>query len=220
MQARQSMRELSEFRRAPDNRFVADYTSAVPSRELWDHPRLSSLFEDTGRPLSNPLPEALADWTFRHDPADRGVKEEWYKGAPDGDQWKPIKVPAFWGKTEKGDYLLGHGWCRAKFAVPEKWRGRPVHFLFGAVDEQAWVYVNGKATGEHTAKSHGVSIDQLWDKPFSIEVKPGWLKYGEKNLLVVRVHNSAFNGGIWKPVKGGLLTPDEKAGLDKIAQFF
>ena len=88
------------------------------------------------------------------------------------------------------------------------------------VDEQAWIYVNGQLAGEHTVQSETATVDDLWDQPFSIEVRPEHLKYGEKNLLVVRVHNSAANGGIWKPVIGGLITPEEEAGLDQIDQYF
>jgi len=219
-QALQAMRELSEFRRNPENLFVADYISAAAQREYWYHPYMAPLFEGAGKSLSNPLPEPLAGWTFRKDPDDRGVREGWYRDDADKRQWRPIKVPAFWPKTGEGDYLLGYGWCRATFTVPEDWRGKPLRLLFGAVDEQAWIYVNGQPVAEHTAESEGQHIDKLWDKPFAIEVKPEHLKYGAKNLLVVRVHNSAANGGIWKPVIGGCLTPREEAGLDDIDQYF
>ena len=217
-QAMQAIQELSEFRRAPENLFVADYISAT-KMEQWTHPRLRPLLR-AAKALSNPLPAPPANWTFRHDPGNRGVKEGWHRADVKGGAWEPIEVPAFWPKTKKGDFLLGYGWCRATFSVPKEWRGKPLHLLFGAVDEQAWVYVNGQPVGEHTVKSTRLDLNRLWNKPFSIEVNPECIEYGETNLLTVRVHNSAFNGGIWRPVIGGVLTPEEKAGLDKIDQFF
>ena len=110
-----------------------------------------------------------------------------------------MQVPAFWAETDAGD-IQGYGWYRVAFTVPADWKGKTVRLLFGAVDEQAWVYVNGTLAGEHTAESEKVSALQLWDVPFAVEVKPELLTYGGTNVLAVRVHNSAMNGGIWRPV--------------------
>jgi hypothetical protein len=49
----------------------------------------------------------------------------------------------------------------------------------------------------------------LWDKPFTIEVKPELLRSGEENTLVVRVHNTAHAGGIHKPVIGHAPHPEK-----------
>jgi hypothetical protein len=64
---------------------------------------------------------------------------------------------------------------------------------FGAVDESAWVYLNGEFAGEHDIGEAG------WDKPFGIDVtkaiQPG------ANVLAVRVLDRVLGGGIWKPVE-------------------
>ena len=39
-----------------------------------------------------------------------------------------------------------------------------------------------------------------WDKPFALDVTKE-LKWGQKNQITVRVYDSAYAGGIWKPVK-------------------
>ncbi len=72
--------------------------------------------------------------------------------------------------------------------------------MFGSVDEQAWVYFNGKLVKEHTEKSENVKGTNLWENPFFVDVKPELLKYGAENLLAVRVLNMKANGGIWRPV--------------------
>ncbi len=148
------------------------------------------------------LPDALplSPWVFRKDELDQGVKQKWYEGdAKDG--WEPIDVPAFWAETTTAGKLTGHGWYRTTFTVPAAWKGRPVRVLFGAVDEQAWVYVNGRLVREHTEKSEGKRIDDLWETPFAAEVPAAVLRYGEPNVLVVRVQNLVANGGIWRPVR-------------------
>ena len=77
---------------------------------------------------------------------------------------------------------------------------RTVTLHFGAVDEQAWVYVNGERVGEHTVESEGAGVGQLWDRPFAISVPPDKIRPGEDNLLAVRTHASVGASGIWKPV--------------------
>jgi len=80
--------------------------------------------------------------------------------------------------------------------------------MFGGVDEQAWIYFNGTLVKEHSVKSENMKIDQLWEHPFAADIKPELIKYGEKNLLVVRVLNAIANGGIWRPV--GVFAVDGK----------
>ena len=150
--------------------------------------------------LPNLLPaSAWGPWRFHEDPADKGMKENWFSKDLADTGWTPIKVPAFWAETDAGD-IQGYGWYRVAFTVPADWKGKTVRLLFGAVDEQAWVYVNGTLAGEHTIKSEGKEIGQLWDLPFAVEVKPELLTYGGTNVLAVRVHNAVSNGGIWRPV--------------------
>jgi hypothetical protein len=86
--------------------------------------------------------------------------------------------------------------------MPKEWKGERLTLEFGGGDEQAWVYVNGVPVGEHTVKSTGKDVGVLWDKPFTIEVKPELLRSGEENTLVVRVHNTARAAGIHRPVIG------------------
>jgi len=156
---------------------------------------------DDWKNLPNPLPAPLGAWTFRKDPLDRGVKEGWYRTDVEGAGWLPMPVPAFWAETEVGDYV-GYGWYRTTFHLPAEWQGKTLRLLFGSVDEQAWVYVNGQLVRQHTVESEGLRFEQLWELPFTAEVKPEYLRFGENNVLVVRVHNAVANGGIWRPVLG------------------
>ena len=73
-----------------------------------------------------------------------------------------------------------------------------MYLAFGAVDEQALVYVNGELAGRHELGPEG------WTVPFEIEVT-AHLRPGERNVIAVRVEDSLGVGGIWKSVK--LVTP-------------
>ena len=159
-----------------------------------------------------PPPTPWSEWRFRPDPDNRGLAQGWQAVEFDPEAWKPIRVPAFWGHTWVGK-LIGYGWYRTTFVFPREWAGEPVHLQFGAVDEQAWVYVNGEFVGEHSVESEKLTVGELWNRPFTIKVPAGRLKPGEENVLVVRVHNSAAEGGIHKAVSGAAPHPENRRPL-------
>ena len=72
------------------------------------------------------------------------------------------------------------------------------YLYFSTVDEEAWLYINGKTLHEQTRESTGMLPSILWRIPFS--VSPEGAKLCGKDILTVRVYNSAKMGGIWKPV--------------------
>ena len=158
------------------------------------------------------LISAITDWgqwRFRKDSKDAGVEEKWYRADLGMDEtgWIPIQVPAFWDRTI-GRYE-GFGWYRTTFRMPSKWEHPVIHLNFGAVDEQAWVYLNGVFVGEHTIASESASdiegartitIGDMWETPFTISVPVEHVKLGAENTLVVRVHNEKGAGGIHKHV--------------------
>lgn len=139
-----------------------------------------------------------SEWSFRTDPQGIGEKEGWFK--PDfvaGPGWRNLPVTTFW------DDLIGmypgDGWYRVRFRIPAEAKGKTLVLRFGAVDEEAWIYLNGELIGEHTTTSTGQSIHQIWDKSFDIPVRN--FGPGQENILAVRVRNAAAAGGIFKPVR-------------------
>ena len=150
--------------------------------------------------LPDRLPKPFGPWTFRADPLERGVKERWYGTEVNASDWAPVKVPAFWAETKAVGNYQGYAWYRTTFTVPASWKGRAVRILFAGVDEQAWVYVNGRLVKEHSVKSEGKGINDLWEEPFAAAAPPDCLAYGKPNVLAVRVQNARANGGIWRPV--------------------
>jgi hypothetical protein len=163
-------------------------------------------------------PESWGAWTFRWDLEDRGVAEGWSSADPAAARdWPLVTVPAFLADTPAGN-AIGYGWYRTTFTLPAGHVGKAVELEFGGVDEQAWVFVNGKPAGEHTLQSEfmpgqEVTVADLWDRPFTFTVTPELLRAGE-NVLVVRIHNSAFNAGIHQPVQIYLPEASFRDGCD------
>ena len=97
--------------------------------------------------------------------------------------WAEIKT----GTWESQGYQYdGTAWYRKTFELNEL---KTPRLVFDGVDEQAWVWLNGKFLGHHDG----------WDKPFSFPLDQAAVK--GKNTLCVLVFDSSYQGGIWRPVK-------------------
>lgn len=135
----------------------------------------------------------LADdtWKILADPTENGHERKFFAVDYDDSAWKPIKVG---GWEHQGlDNYDGVSWYRITFTAPAKGQANAAELHFGAVDEIAWVWLNGIYVSQHDLGPEG------WDIPFVMDITPE-IKWGEENLLVVRVHDSAQQGGIWKPI--------------------
>jgi len=206
----QAWRAMQAFRKRHEQLPFADlkHAASLEKRYLKRIETLEQDFDEVKKAPPKETPNPWSEWRFRTDPDNCGLDKGWQTVTFDAEAWKPIKVPAHWSRTWAGGYL-GYGWYRTTFRVPAEWVGQQVNLNFGGVDEQAWVYINGKLVGEHTVKFTGLGPAKLWKKPFTIEVVPAHLRYGAENTLVVRVHASVSNGGIHKPVVGHAPHPED-----------
>ena len=133
-------------------------------------------------------------WRFAFDPQLIGEQERWYlthaartkKSAPGvqgEDKLLTINVPFPWESPLSGvarpDYK-GAGWYEREFTVPEAWQGLVPYLIFGAVDWQARVWINGRLAAEH---NNGYL-------PFSIDLSP-YVQPGETATVTVRAYDIA-----------------------------
>jgi len=139
-------------------------------------------------------------WRFRPDSLDVGVTEMWFAADLDDTGWATVRSDTGNGWEAQG--FAGHhgyGWYRQRFTVTDELlRQDALRLFFGAVDEQAWVYINGQPAFEHSVATTGQPVEILWTKPFSFDPRP-LLKPGENNIAV-RVHDTLGMAGVWKPV--------------------
>ena len=165
------------------------------------------------RPIANAsVPEFKLDDRKK---ADLTAKtEDDFKGLPVPEEapaayncahWLDFKVGQSW-ESQKINYD-GLAWYRIGFDLPEGWENAVISF--GAVDESAWVYLNGKFVGEHG----NVPTGEYWHTPFIMPLK-GLMQTG-KNVLAVRVRDRGAMGGIWKPVHIFKTEQDAKEAIFK-----
>jgi len=139
-------------------------------------------------------------WRFKTDPEDAGVKGNWFAAAMDDHDWAEVRNDRGNGWESQGfPGYLGYAWYRQRVQMPEALgQAAKLYLLFGAVDEDAEVFINGQKAFTHTCESTGLAPDAIWVTPFAFDPRP-FLKPGE-NQIAVRVNNRLGMGGIWKPV--------------------
>ena len=141
--------------------------------------------------------------------ADEGLRGRWFDPALDDSQWATTQVGAGYTLASGGGWgnEPGFGWYRTELALTDAQRARKFKYLhFGACDEDAWVYVNGRRLFEHTVQTTGLLTSEIWQTPFVVPLND--VKPGGDDRLTVRIRNTEGMGGIWKPVR--LVVSDQK----------
>ncbi|MCA1809501.1 MAG: beta galactosidase jelly roll domain-containing protein [Lentisphaerae bacterium] len=141
-------------------------------------------------------------WRFLIDPDDIGRAAGWY--APDWDDagWRDdVPIEDSW-KNHMEDGYNGIAWYRRSIDVPEAPDGDRVYLHFEGVDEEAWVWLNGKFVGEHALGKEG------WNVPFVLDATDA-VKLGAENQVTIRAKNTSGGAGIWRPVTLRVLNTDK-----------
>jgi beta-galactosidase len=143
-----------------------------------------------------------AEWRFLlGDPAEGNLP------AADLPDWRAVTLPHDWSIAlpvdeqapaggHGGFFPTGAGWYRKEFVAPETWRGRIVTLEFEGVALHAEVSLNGHTLGR---QPYGYL-------PLRVDLTPH-LQFGKRNVIAVRVDNSAqpssrwYTGsGVYRPV--------------------
>ena len=169
----------------------------LASQALWPYHKKTTLIRDRQDydhvvHLVKTIALPTADWKFHTDPDNNGHLKKWFALDFDDSQWKAIPIGKAWNLS--GYDYEGVAWYRREIEMPKEMEHVAVEAWFDGVDEMAWVWLNGEFVGQHDIGKAG------WNKPFGIDITRQ-AKWGEKNLLVVRVKNLVGHGGIWKPAR-------------------
>lgn len=130
-------------------------------------------------------------WRFKLDPKDEGLAAKWYDPGLNESAWKDIPVGTSWESC--GYDYDGYAWYRVRFKAPPECKGKKVNLHFGAVDELAVVFLDGREIGRQ-------NLVDNWDKPFEFDITSALGDCSSEHQLTVRVHDSSGAGGIWRKV--------------------
>jgi Tol biopolymer transport system component len=183
---------------------AGEKASVATNRREGDSPLLSRSFDGRDYQALLPVLREVAvlpveGWTFTADAEGVGSERGYWKPDFSVEGMPAVRVDRYW--DDQGQPKLKEGWYRLRYRVPEAPGGKRLFLRFGAIDESAWLYVDGTLTAWYNP----LNPDQTWDKPVLLEVS-GSLHPGAEHLLVVRVTNAAGAGGLWKPL--ALLSAD------------
>lgn len=133
-------------------------------------------------------------WRFRTDPDDAGRTAAWFAPDLDDGNWRTdVPIETSWQAFMERPYF-GAAWYRRALDVPTFPKsGVSLWLTFRGVDEEAWVWINGRYVGEHAIGRDG------WDRPFQFDVTE-WVRPGAANQITIRVRNTIGGGGVWQPV--------------------
>lgn len=133
-------------------------------------------------------------WKFKTDLYKVGEEEHWYKNNISTAAWDDMNVPGNWDIKNEYAYYTGDAWYRNTFVVNKTFQAKQVRLLFESVYNDAEVWINEKKVGEH----------HLGFLAFYFDINK-YIKFGEKNTLVVKVSNFFKRGAIWN--WGGIRRP-------------
>ena len=136
--------------------------------------------------------------------------DKWYLPECDDSKWRNMNV-GFYGAWLSGPYM-GVGLYRTRYTLPEDMRKKHVYLHFGAADELATVYVDGKKEIEHSTGSMKVSARIVRTLPFSFECPA--LADGQPHTIAVHVFNLHGLGGLYEPVS--VVASDEPLDEDQL----
>ncbi len=133
-------------------------------------------------------------WAFATDEKLAGVGEGWFKPGYDTSKWKKMGTMSTSWVDEGMTWYVGDAWYQTKFMVPMGAKGEELRLWFGGFDSNVDVYLNGESLGEKKG----------FVKPQEFADVGRWLKFGEENVLTVRVSAGNLDeigtGGLMMPV--------------------
>ena len=136
-----------------------------------------------------------AGWTGRADPEARGRKLGWFRpGFQPDSGWNPVRVPGnFEDQFEELKEYDGLFWYRLTFDLPEEPRPDRDYLLrLGVIDDESWVWINGRFLGELSEKTNPVDH---WSLDRSYPVGGRDLKR-RGNVLTVLCNDLRMKGGM------------------------
>ena len=113
------------------------------------------------------------------------LESGWKFRVDDSDTWRDIRVDDYW--TGQGINYHGIAWYTTEFVVPDDIAGGTVWLLFGMIDGDSEVWVNGKSLGSMPGAP--------WDKPKAFVITET-LEPGATAQVRIRVSNELYAAGI------------------------
>ena len=131
------------------------------------------------------------EWRFYIDQSEQGEQKGIHTEEFDDSRLRTLSINDVW-ENQGFDYN-GVAWYRTRFTPPKREPDKRHYLWFGAIDGSAWLYVNGTKVGERDSSK----VSNAWYMPYAVDVTDH-LRPGADNLIVIKVHDKAGLGGIYR----------------------
>lgn len=133
--------------------------------------------------------ELASGWKFRTDPGDSGVANRWFHIDTKDDGWTTIQGGKPWEEQGFAAYD-GLAWYRQSIFLPVNVPFGRLYLIFGGVDDEYDLYVNGAKIKHHGAPNSSVFNTVTFTDVTAV------LRRGEDNLIALRVNDWGGGGGL------------------------
>lgn len=134
----------------------------------------------------------------------KGDNIEWKSVSFDDSRWQTLSVRKPWNEQGIAN-PHSHAWYRMRFVMPVEMLNnsdlkQTVKFSMGKIDDADEVYLNGVLigkTGRSAADEGGYVSEWAKERVYMVKAKGGPVRWGEENVLAVRVYNGNDPGGMF-----------------------
>ncbi len=137
-----------------------------------------------------PLVDLSGNWLFR-----TGDDPAWKERFVSREGWTTVTVPAPW-EPQGFEGYDGFGWYRHVFYLPDSLRREDLALLLGKIDDVDEAYLNGRRIGRTGNVGNHQDDDWTWQTERVYIPPRNVYRFGEKNVLAVRVFDRMGGGGI------------------------
>lgn len=144
--------------------------------------------------------DLAGQWLYTPTPPKESESVGFSQGRFEGVAWAPTPIPS---RRGSGDDCLhnrtGDFWYRYAFTLPSSLADERLMLVIGAVDDFDVTSLNGTRIG-----ATDQATPHFWETPRFYHCPPNLLRRDQTNVLLMKVHNGAYDGGITGPVVLGL----------------
>ncbi|WP_430972646.1 glycoside hydrolase [Sunxiuqinia rutila] len=127
-------------------------------------------------------------WKFRI-----GDQREWASLDYDDSAWDKIRVPARWENEGFRGYD-GYAWYRTSVLIDQSLADKKMVLELGYIDDVDEVFINGVRVGQ--TGSFPPHFSTAYNALRKYQIPAHLIRFGEENLIAVRVYDSQLEGGI------------------------
>jgi hypothetical protein len=151
---------------------------------------LTNCTEDPNNPTCHPELDLEGTWLFT-----RGDDSQWELPGSNDSGWQEVVLPDTWENHSGYNKNNVFGWYRKKIKIPAAWAGLDLNLILGRIDDSDETFFNGEWVG--STGQMPPDFVTGWYLPRQYTIPANLIRFGEDNVIAVRVYDSTGPGGMF-----------------------